>query len=172
MIRRAWCVGPLKEQTRLNIKIVQGGLKYTLAPGTSLCRSRALRSLHMVHEVLKRTSLRNTSLEASLYAADLSPDIEHGRRNPQLDFLNPHPILVYQKRTGDNNSIAFPEDDFYAQNWKEKRQSILGKSDQLSWGQRLPTLMYRGQFGGYRGYLNLSSLLSRVPDTDVVNTKR
>merc|ERR1712224_727247 len=99
-LRQAWCVRGSSQQTRLNVKIVRGKLIHRMVKGDN--PNRAIHSLHMMKEVLKRTSLGNASLEATLYAADLSPNVEHGGNNLLPGLRNPHPMLVYQKKTGDN----------------------------------------------------------------------
>jgi protein glucosyltransferase len=171
MLRRSWCVGKKPEQTRLNVKIVNGKLvRSTLVPGDR--PDRAQGSLEMIKDALKRDSLENVSLETTLYVSDLSPDVERGRKNPLPDFKNPHPILVYEKKTGDKNSIVFPEFDFYKQDWKTQRRKILNKSDQTAWSQRLPKLLFRGQSGGYRNYvLPAWSQLQAQENMDVKDTK-
>mmetsp|Transcript_102464 Transcript_102464/g.319247 ORF Transcript_102464/g.319247 Transcript_102464/m.319247 type:complete len:437 (-) Transcript_102464:63-1373(-) len=169
MVDRAWCIGRDPFQGVVNWQMARGALLRESHRTGDPFEDRVKNGIALLHRALPLNASRTGDVDMVLYWADIPPDLERGRKNPDRRCHATHPFFVYQKQESqhDTSSVVFPDPGFV--HWAAGRRKILSASAKLSWGEKKDRLLFRGNDAGYRRALDREWLRKQRPELfDVV----
>lgn len=163
MVDRAWCVGPDPFQGVVNWQMANGSLLREHHRIGDQFEDRVNNGLRLLRKALPLNKSRSGDVDMVLYWADIPPDLERGRLNPDRKCHPIHPFFVYQKQEALNNpsSMVFPDPGFV--HWAEGRRKILTAAEKLTWSTKTGKLLFRGNDAGYRAALDKKWLQKKYP---------
>jgi len=164
MVDRAWCIGPAPIQGVVNWQMAGGAFLRESKRFGDPFESRVANGLALLHKALWVNRSRTGDVDMVLYWADIPPDLERGRTNPDTNCSGLHPFFVYQKQEAPDNpsSIVFPDPGFA--DWPQGRRELLALAKNLSWAERRGRLLFRGNAAGYRQALDMKNLTRQHPE--------